>query len=253
MGFKPQTFGDSISNNFSEQIKPVSISIDNVADLPQDTFKVLLQIEPPEVLKNLKYSIIDAHKKYDLILAWDEDILSECKNSVCFPFGTAWISDFSPVQKQFAVSFLSSSKNSALGHQVRYGMFGKLPQKIGNVDVVKHMSPPFLPKKDELIKPFQYSIIIENCRRKNWFTEKLVDCFVSKTIPLYWGCPNIQEFFNPDGIVKFTTYEEIYNFLGNIGPDYYYSKMQAVEENYLKGIDYSNIWKRVDKIISERL
>ena len=41
-----------------------------------------------------------------------------------------------------------------------------------------------------------YSIAIESSQEINYFTEKLIDCLITKTIPVYWGCPNISEFFD---------------------------------------------------------
>lgn len=38
---------------------------------------------------------------------------------------------------------------------------------------------------------YEYSIAIENCCEKNYVTEKLFDCFLCDTIPIYYGCPNI--------------------------------------------------------------
>ena len=34
-----------------------------------------------------------------------------------------------------------------------------------------------------------------------YFTEKLLDCFLTRTVPVYWGCPDIYEYFDLDGII----------------------------------------------------
>lgn len=44
---------------------------------------------------------------------------------------------------------------------------------------------------------YEYSIVLENSQQKNYFTEKLADAYLSWTVPIYWGCPNIDDFF-PD-------------------------------------------------------
>jgi hypothetical protein len=51
-------------------------------------------------------------------------------------------------------------------------------------------------KKDGLLD-YKYSIAIENCTEEGYFTEKLTDCILTDTIPIYFGCPNIKEYF-PD-------------------------------------------------------
>ncbi|MFK5281932.1 hypothetical protein ACI3PL_20485, partial [Lacticaseibacillus paracasei] len=49
----------------------------------------------------------------------------------------------------------------------------------------------------------QYGICIENFSHRGFFTEKLLDCFLMKTIPIYWGCSDIGTYFNKEGIIKF--------------------------------------------------
>jgi hypothetical protein len=77
----------------------VSITFDDGFHLEMNEdpalFKVYMQLEPPEVMDylheqegnpfNTKDIIIACHTHYDLILAWDEDILRECPNAVLFP------------------------------------------------------------------------------------------------------------------------------------------------------------------------
>jgi len=42
---------------------------------------------------------------------------------------------------------------------------------------------------------YKYSIVLENSQQKNYWTEKLADAYLSWCVPLYWGCPNIPEYF----------------------------------------------------------
>lgn len=48
------------------------------------------------------------------------------------------------------------------------------------------------------LAPYEYSIAIENSCVRNYFTEKLIDCFLTLTKPIYWGCPNIADYFPPE-------------------------------------------------------
>jgi hypothetical protein len=43
--------------------------------------------------------------------------------------------------------------------------------------------------------------VIESCQEPGYFTEKIIDCFLTGTIPIYWGDPNIRDIFNPGGIL----------------------------------------------------
>jgi len=47
-----------------------------------------------------------------------------------------------------------------------------------------------------LFDEFQFAIVIENEKHANWISEKIIDCLITKTIPIYYGCPNISEYFD---------------------------------------------------------
>jgi hypothetical protein len=47
---------------------------------------------------------------------------------------------------------------------------------------------------------YKFSVVIENSRQKNYWTEKLADAYLSWCKPVYLGCPNILEYFPKDSI-----------------------------------------------------
>lgn len=49
-------------------------------------------------------------------------------------------------------------------------------------------------KKDGLLS-YKYSIAIENSCTPHYFTEKIIDCYLSYTMPIYCGASNIEEYF----------------------------------------------------------
>ena len=52
------------------------------------------------------------------------------------------------------------------------------------------------------VAPFAVPVAIENVRRAGYFTEKLLDCFLLRTVPVYWGCPDLAAHgFDIDGVV----------------------------------------------------
>lgn len=73
-----------------------------------------------------------------------------------------------------------------------------------------------------------FPIELENAQQETYFTEKILDCFATGTIPVYWGAPDIGDYFNEDGIIKYTD-----NFdIDQLSEELYYSKMDAVRDNY---------------------
>jgi hypothetical protein len=56
-------------------------------------------------------------------------------------------------------------------------------------------------KYDGLID-YEYSICIENTIEKNYITEKFFDCLLTNTVPIYHGCPNINDVYNEKGFIN---------------------------------------------------
>ena len=86
--------------------------------------------------------------------------------------------------------------------------------------------------KLEPLKDYMFSITIMNCMHENYFTETLVDAFRCGTIPIFWGCPNVDEYFNTEGMLIFKTGPELISILDNLSPQLYESKLSFVKENF---------------------
>lgn len=73
-----------------------------------------------------------------------------------------------------------------------------------------------------------------------------------KTIPLYWGCPNIGDFFNKEGIITFNNTKEFIDISNNIlTPDLYKSKKDIIEENYNLALNYIDYETNIVNVIIE--
>lgn len=56
--------------------------------------------------------------------------------------------------------------------------------------------------KDAGLKPYKYSFHCENSRETNYFTEKIMDCFLTETLCFYDGCPNLEDFFDSKAFIR---------------------------------------------------
>lgn len=75
---------------------------------------------------------------------------------------------------------------------------------------------------------------------------------MSYTIPIYWGCPNISEYFNKDGIIFFETKEELEIILDTLTEEDYYKRIDAVIENYeITNTRYAFYSDRVNEILNK--
>ena len=92
-----------------------------------------------------------------------------------------------------------------------------------------------------------FSVAVMNSRVDNYFTEVLTDCFAVGTVPIFWGTPNIDEFFNADGIIQFANIEEFSKV--KLSEEEYNNMLPAVQDNFERVQNY----KSTDDIIAQTL
>lgn len=231
--------------------KKVSVSFDTLNHDPTAEVKVLVQIEP-EQISGIKQNIIQDYWKYDLILAWNEDVLKKCPNAKLFPFGSCWIDLKSiNIYKKNQISFLTSNKAYLPGHILRQDIFKFLRsyKNPNGFEILNVRTPPRIENKNIIFENSMYSIIAENVSINNFFTEKLIDCFATKTIPIYYGCPNLDAYYNTAGVLRFNSIEELKSVLSNITVEHYNSCQLQIDENFQKATSYFDFHQRVKKEI----
>ena len=105
--------------------------------------------------------------------------------------------------------------------------------------------------KEEVFRDSMFGIAIENTSHRGYFSEKILDCFLLKTIPLYWGCSNITDFFKQEGIITFTSIDDAIYKLNNLDESYYNDRLDIIEENYQLALHYINYEQNVINKITE--
>jgi len=225
---------------FGSYHKRVAIEIDPSRDPhwinDESLFKVAVQVEPPSVTNKAVEQYLDVEgNKFDLILTYYSSILKSNNKAKLFYFGDSWIKEKSEsIDKTRNVSFVTSNKNFTPGHAVRMKVVDSLHLGLARFDLYGRGFNP-IEKKEEGLNDYKFSIVIENEFMENWFTEKIVDCFRTKTIPIYKGCPNIKDFYNEKGIIKFDTTEELYSILNDVNfnsTSIYDSMKESMDDNY---------------------
>jgi len=114
--------------------------------------------------------------------------------------------------KTKSISMFCSPKVMCEGHRFRH----KIAEKnLSNLDLFggafgsprigmsNDLNTKWNDKRDGLCD-YRFHLVIENEKENNYYTEKLTDCFATGTIPIYWGCDNVGDFFDEHGIIKFT-------------------------------------------------
>ncbi len=87
----------------------------------------------------------------------------------------------------------------------------------------------FAVSKRQALGKYKFALCFENSILKGWVTEKIFDCFVAGTVPVYWGAPNVQDLVPTDCFIDmrhFATYDELALYLRSLGP----REIQAYKE-----------------------
>jgi glycosyltransferase involved in cell wall biosynthesis len=235
-------------------------------------YRVLLLSNEPACSPN-RESVEDAIQhasSYNLILCTDQEILDRCSNAVLFPYGSTWLNKdeskhpdslgsyyegledvFS--DKEFQISFMATGNQGMVGYDMRRTIWSSkeqisIPSRFWSsvrcptttIGFSNTLHDGYIPNGDKSnLFNSQFSIIIENCLQPNYFSEKLIDCLITKTIPVYFGCPNIGDFFNTKGILSFTTKDEFLSIVNSINNNTYEEYSQYIEENFVTAKKYA--------------
>lgn len=187
----------------------------------------------PHAIEYVKNNVQLVSSSYIKLFTHYKEIANLADNFYYIPSHGYWIENPGVHDKTKLVSMVSSAKRMCTGHNTRLDWVDKLKDKLdlygrGFQEVAK---------KDDAINDYMFSVTIENDEYETYWTEKVLDCFVAGTIPVYLGSPDIGEFFNMDGIILLTDGFDI----NTLTQDLYYSKINAVKDNYNRAMKYDVI------------
>lgn len=180
--------------------------------------------------------------EFNQIFTHNEKILDKYSNASFVPAYGVWygtkqfggvISNTAYEHKNREISFISSDKAISEYHRIRV----MLAQKYKNHEKIDGFGKAFnnyVKYKADALSSYRYSIVIENGSSPYYFTEKILDCFASMTVPIYLGATKINEFFNPDGIITVSkdNLDELDKILTSCCKEDYESRLGAIKDNF---------------------
>jgi len=214
------------------------IILQNKAKQIKAKVKIAWLWEPRVVHHALYKGIKEFYKDYDYVFSHDEGVLQLGKNCVCVPTGMTWIPEENRqiFKKTKKISAVVSKKKNLKGHKLRHELC-KVDGVIQFGNNVKYIRD-----KTDGLRDFMFSIAVENCSIKHYFTEKIIDCFLTGTVPIYWGCTNIQKYFNMDGVIQINGYNHLKNMMPTLNYKKYEAMMPAINDNYNRALKYTNMF-----------
>jgi hypothetical protein len=211
----------------SDTVFITDIHLQEVDKFSKSKRRVALLIEPPDINPGIYDYVNKNNKKFDYILTFDKKLLETGRNFLFYFFGCCWIKDYSIPKKSKLCSMIASNKRMTSGHSFRQDVIKQFSNR------VDHFGNGFkrLEIREIGFRDYYFSIVLENSRPQYYFSEKLIDCFASRTIPLYWGS-DVSPFFDTSGIIQFNNLDELETIFRTLTPEKYNSMLKSVENNF---------------------
>jgi hypothetical protein len=177
----------------------------------------------PGIAEEISKNVEKYFKVFKYIFTHNKELLSLDDRFKWCPAQGFWIKHPKIYEKTKMISMISSNKAFTEGQKTRLNWLERFGDQ---VDVYGRGINPIDNKEDGLCD-YMFSVVIENGVYESYYTEKILDCFATGTIPVYLGSPDIGEHFNKDGIIELS--EEF-----NVSEEIYQSKLDAIAENLKK-------------------
>lgn len=259
---------------FSSNIFPEDSVI--VTDNPlyhEENKKIILMMVEPEAIKPFRQQTIENAHRFYRIYTCDEEVIARFPEKTVKVFGNytllkpGEIDKLNFEKKEFKVSSWAATKlfPGVQGHHLRALLYFNQNLFPNNFVFFRSSRPfphpppplgpilpdinnnPFFDNKVPLFETFQFAITIENSRQKNYFTEKIIDCLIAKCIPVYWGCPNISDFFDTTGWIIFEDIEDLLRKVSILDATYYSRHLETIKSNFIEAMKYANEHENIER------
>jgi len=206
------------------------------------SLKVLVVLEPSEVVQLFTDG-------FDLVLSWQAEHLAAVPAARFFVPATPWLLPAEwaapPKEKTFGLGFLRGFKTTMEGHQLRHAIWDlrellreRLPLEFV-AGAGQHSGRVGREERNRQYLPM-FVLVVENSRCCNYFTEKLLDALLSSCVPVYWGCPNIGDFFDATGILAVDgDADAVMEVCQRLTAEEYHQREDAVKRNFALATRYS--------------
>ncbi len=123
--------------------------------------------------------------------------------------------------KPKTLSWITSTRKVLPGHKKRMDFLDYIKKRIPELDLlggnIKHIMNREAKERIEReqrelgftqiedkwqgLAPYQYALAIESHSGPDYWTEKIADCFLAWTVPIYYGCTNLEDYFPKESFI----------------------------------------------------
>lgn len=213
--------------------------------------QVSMMVVEPSIIHGRHLKLLRwTHRRFYRVFSHDDALVAAIPNGILHVFGTTWVPghDTLDLTKSRHMSLIASGKRDHEGHRLRHDIVGFVQGAGLDVEVLGRGYAPFEKKSDGLA-PYRFSVVIENIRERNYFSEKLVDAVLCETVPIYWGCPNIGDFMDTGGMIICKTAEQIQDAMAAADTAQYDALIPALRAAKSAAVHWSDLEGRAARLL----
>jgi len=156
-------------------------------------------------------------------------------------------------EKTAGISVICSDKAMVDGHRRRLAFV----ERLVDLAPMPRFGRGFRPLADKWdgLAPFRFSVAVENSRHDHYWTEKIADCFLAGAVPIYWGAPNIRDYFPSDAMIVIETLDpvEVARIIKEEAtPEAYARRLPALREAKRRVLEEYNLFEVAYRLAKSR-
>ena len=222
--------------------------------------QVMLLVEPRSIQPNVYDYVLKVADRYKYIFTHDSKLLKDLPNAKPLFWSTVWcrsneVSRLDHIYKPKLISMVSSDKEMCPLHIARKRIARAFKDKIdvfGTIDGGNFVDPI------DTLNDYKYSVIMENYIDDIWFTEKILNCFATYTMPIYYGARDIGKYFDAFGIITCSSIDDLVDAINllldpDVANTYYILKEDHIKRNYELSKKYDNFERRFYEMYKDEI
>lgn len=222
---------DTLPAEYGDYPGILDVFVDNsIYDNTNDK-AIAMMVEPRSILPDAYRWMETNYDKFAYVFTFDSELL-KLPNAKLLLYGQI-TAEFPFTEKTKNISMVASSKDFCQGHKDRQYVACVLSDRI---DVFGKFNGGKYCEDSDFMSEHRFNVAMENYSDGYYFTEKICNCFASKVVPIYWGCPHIEDYFDMNGIIYCKTPDEVIESVDRIlqNPiEEYEKRWESIEKNYI--------------------
>ncbi len=254
--FEGKVAGKTLSNlTANDHLILVASSRALTASMRELNCRTSLLLQEPVAIKPRFYTFCRFFSgRYHRVLTHSSTLLSKLPNARFTAHGGSFLlfPKVSDPPKQKRISLIASSKNTTIGHRLRHRIAAWSKQASPDLKLFGTGYHRMDDKRDAH-DDYYFSVCIENSRTLGYFTEKLIDSFLCRSLPIYWGAPDIAHFFDPRGLICCSSESELQNVTQTVTEADYRLRLPYLEENVRRAMAFSDFYTNAVTVLKHEV